>query len=203
MKKVVLSLGIISLFAVQAHAQILFSDNFSGDTAGFSVTSLVNWNLNSGANVDVLPFSGFDPYAGQGHGQYIDLNGTFATSATTLTTKNSISLVGSTKYGLSFDLGKNGIAFQSLRVRVTDGVTNLVDQTISDSNAYATFQNQLFTFDTSASSVNIIFDQSGPSSNGYIIDNVLFGVVPEPTTLALFGTMGLPLLALVRRRRNS
>ena len=202
MKKVVLSVGLISLFAVQAHAQVVFLDTFSADAQVLGATSLTNWSINSGANVDVIGTGFFDLYPGNNN--YIDLNGTNATAATTLTTRNTISLAGGSRYGFSFDLGKNQSASQTLRIRVTDGVTTFVDQTISDSLSYPAFVNQGFQFNTSSSSaVNIIFDQSGPSNAGYVIDNVRLSVIPEPTTLALVGSMGLPLLMLARRRRNA
>lgn len=216
MKKVFLSLGVVSLLAVQSHAQALFFDSFDTETQGLGRLSLTNWTItNPGvnlANVDVIgsiPSAFFDVYAGQGHGNYVDLDGTGTTVSTVLTNNTAFALVGGTKYTFVFDLGKNGSAAESMTARVFDATT-LTPFTLTPTGAIAgtgaipSFTQQVFTFTPSVTTTGkISFTQNNPAdSNGYIIDNVALGIIPEPTTLALALAMGLPFVIVSRRRRN-
>jgi hypothetical protein len=190
-----LAAGLFAALAPAATAQTIFTDSFNSEGNSTNYTSFLNWTVNRGS-VDVLNF-----YPGSGQG--VDMDGSTGAAAL-LVTKNAFNLAAG-NYTLSFDLGKNGSALESMTVRVGSVFTQL----LSDSLAYQTQVPTSFSFNVaSATTGTISFDHAGGDNQGYTIDNVSLvrnvvqTAAPEPGSLALLlplmGGMGMGM----RRRRK-
>lgn len=199
MKKLVVSLGSMLLLAGAGHAQ--FSDNFNATTTAIGTTTLAGWTV-TGGNIDIIGSSPSLLNLYPGNGNFIDLDGTVSPGSTTITS-NSFTLLDGVSYTLSFDLGKNGSASESMVVSILN--SSFTGATKADGIAYPTFVQQNYSF-TQVGTINnaqIRFASTGNDGGGYVIDNVrvALSTAPEPTTVALLGLVGLPFLGMIRRRK--
>lgn len=184
----------IALVAVpSAQAQTIFADNFNAEGNAFNYTGFANWNVNWGS-VDVVGF-----YVG--FGQSVDMDG--STGAAGLLVTKTILVLDPGTYTLSFALGKNGGAAESMTVRVGSAFS----QTFADALTYPTPVNQVLNFNiVSGTTGTISFDHAGGDNGGFVIDNVslvrnAITAAPEPGSLGLLlpvlGAVGM----LLRRRK--
>ena len=210
-----------------AFANILTNGDFSssppGNGCAAGVTSIPSWSVIHG-NIDVLSASPPNcpgAAAPSGSTYYVDLTGSFAEDGQNDvgTIAQSLSTAVGSEYNVSFYFGGN--SQWQYTSYPNDGpvksmealVNNLVVNTYSVNTAGASYTNaqwQLENFDFTAlspvttlsfSSLNGI---SSPSDYGAFLADVQVNKVPEPATLALFGTgvFGL-LLAVTRKKRRA
>ena len=185
-------------------------DNEHGGSGAINYTGFAKWTVTSGS-VDLLG-NGFNafPMNIPGHGLYIDMDGSTNQAGTMVS--HSISLDPG-DYVLSFDLtgshrDVDAMPFESVTARVISGAETLVDNLYSlkplepAEFTFATFT-ESFTI-SEPSTVQLVFFGSGKDNKGMILDNVVLGVVPEPSTFILtaIGLAWLIALKSSRGQRN-
>ena len=224
------ALATLSL-ALQAPAVTIFSDNFNSENggagflnygtpnqngdggAGVIATSFANWTVVSGG-VDLIPLAHpspaygttFDLTPGQGHGLYVDMEGT-GTGPGTITLKNAISL-GAGSYVLHYDMAGNQRegATDTVIISAQNGVPTTIATDTKTLTEFAPWTTYNIPFTLAApTTVNFVFQDAGAFDNiGNLLDNVRLddgtvGSVPDGgTTLSLLG-LGLVGLASLRR----
>ena len=224
------ALATLSL-ALQAPAVSIFSDNFNSENggagflnygtpnqngdggAGVIATSFANWTVVSGG-VDLIPLAHpspaygttFDLTPGQGHGLYVDMEGT-GTGPGTITLKNAISL-GAGSYVLHYDMAGNQRegATDTVIINAQNGVPTTIATDTKTLTEFAPWTTYNIPFTLAApTTVNFVFQDAGAFDNiGNLLDNVSLddgtvGSVPDGgTTLSLLG-LGLVGLASLRR----
>ena len=181
-------------FASNAGAAIIFQDDFEADTVlnhAFNGGSLTNWNITDGS-VDVVDY----PTSHLCSTKCIDLDGSTGNAGRIETISSFNLAIGG--YELSFDLSGNLRGGSGDTVHVTVG--SLLAETIT-SAPFDPMTHYAFGFTALApTTVTIVFDEDGGDNEGQLLDNVVLqSAVPEPMTLALFGS-GLIGLGLRRRR---
>lgn len=187
-------IGAFNLTTPAAQAQTIFFDTFNAETGALNYTNFANWNVARGS-VDTVGF-----YSGQGLS--VDMDGSSG-AAGLLTTKTAFNLAAG-DYTLSFGLGKNGSAAETMVV----SVGNVFSTTLSDSLAYPSLITQTYNFTIGTATTGVIsFDHRGGDNQGYVIDNVSLVranavAAPEPGSIALLLTAGIPMVGLVRRKKN-
>ena len=194
-------LAAAALFAGQASAANVLSDNFDSDGPG-----VFNWpgdltfaSTGTPGSVDLIgappPFFDLQP----GNGFYVDLDGTTGSNNDPAGQLTSNAAFGPGTYTLTFYLAGNlrDAPDQSTTVSLGD-----FSATLTPANTTA-FQLQSFTF-TTATGGNLVFTEHGPSDQqGNLLDTVNLNTgVPEPSTWAMmlvgFGGLG----GLLRSRRR-
>jgi hypothetical protein len=224
------ALATLSL-AMQAPAVTIFSDNFNSENggagflnygtpnqngdgaAGSITTTFANWTVVSGG-VDLIPLAvnsptygtKFDLTPGQGHGLYVDMEGT-GTGPGTITLKNAISL-GAGSYVFHYDMAGNQRegATDTVIINAQNGVPTTIATDTKTLTEFAPWTTYDLAFTLAApTTVNFIFKDAGDFDNiGNLLDNVRLddgtvGSVPDGgTTLSLLG-LGLVGLTSLRR----
>jgi VPDSG-CTERM motif len=224
------ALATLSL-AMQAPAVTIFSDTFDSENggagflnygtpnqngdggAGVITTSFAKWMVVSGG-VDLIPLAHpsptygntFDLTPGQGHGLYVDMEGT-GTGPGTITLKNAISL-GAGSYVLRYDMAGNQRegATDTVIINAQNGVPTTIATDTKTLTEFAPWTTYDIPFTLAApTTVNFVFQDAGAFDNiGNLLDNVRLddgtvGSVPDGgTTAALLG-LGLVGLASLRR----
>lgn len=171
---------------------VLFSDDFSGDTGGLTKTSLVNWNVLNGTNVDIGDFGG---QCSPGPQQCVDMQGSFGASSGDIETKLSFALGPAFNYSFFYTI--DNAAASSVRLRIGSAV-NVLLPTVS--GAYE------LQFTSLAQNATIrLTDESNPDNVGAYIGNIVLQSepvlepIPEPSTMLLLSG-GFAGLAFLRRR---
>ncbi len=190
---VAVALVAMGVWAGQASAGILLSDNFDTESLGLNYTGFANWT-GSGTNLVGPGFPGsFDLC--QGHGRCVDLG--------ILTSNEVFVLPPGGTFFISFDLGGAQRELGAL-VDVRFGALTLaqffVDSAETYRNVGLAFSNPL---DFPIMGPWSFRSDSINGAGGAILDNVLLltRVVPEPTTLALLG-VALAGLGFTRRKMH-
>jgi hypothetical protein len=188
--------ALLFLASIPGSAATLFSETWSGDSIGFGKTSLMNWTVLGGTNVDVL--SGFAGCTGN----CVDMDGSFGLSNGDIQTLDSFNFIAGHQYTISFTLSNNAFAGNGVRVRIG----SLYDQDFAapSPNAGFIYSDSFVAAATELAALRIT--STGPADNGGgVIDNILLtheaSAVPEPSSLALFGG-GVAALLAVRRLRS-
>lgn len=189
------------LFAGQAGASVLLSDNFNSETQALNYTGFANWNVTSGS-VDLIGTGFFDIYPGNGN--YVDLTGS-TNAGGTLTSKQDFSLAPGDSLKVQFDLGGRGVN------TVTDimfGNTKLATMDLAINDPLA--QHTLSITNTSGATMTgpLAFRSDTGGTKGAILDNVVLTQsaptpptsVSEPATTLLLA-LGLGVLGLKRQRK--
>jgi hypothetical protein len=200
------SLAVLAAFlagvalAQSAHAAVIFSDNFNGETQGLNYTGFSQWSVTVGS-VDAIGTGFYDFYPGNGN--YIDLNG--STNQNGQLTSNLV--FGAGTYTLSFLLGgsKGGDQGVDLPNSKTTLITlgNFSTSITLAPNAGLTSQS--FTFFTTGGDLVFTSLPGGNPNVGNILDNVQVSSVPEASTwiMMLIGFAGLGLITYRRTRKLS
>jgi hypothetical protein len=189
-----------------ADAAVVFSDNFDSENGGvgtLNYTGFAQWTVTLGT-VDLIGNGYYDfPPVTDGHGLYVDMDGSSSQAGTMV----SLNLpLGPGSYVLSYELAGNqrGGPDDTVTASVEVGVSPAHVITLASSDPFATFSDN-FTL-TTAQTVNIQFAASGGDNIGILLDNVkLESVVPEPTTIVVWGLLGGLGLAVgyFRRKRSA
>jgi hypothetical protein len=102
---------------------------------------------------------------------------------------------GAGKYTLSFDLGGNARGAPAQTTEVFLGSTLVASLTLNSDSPLT-----LYTFTTTTTGGNLVFDELGPSNQqGNILDNVTMNSVPEPASWAMM-LLGLGAIGATLRR---
>jgi hypothetical protein len=219
------TLATLSL-VMQASAVTIFSDTFdsehggvgflnygtpnqNGDGAAGAITTFfANWMVVSGG-VDLIPLSvasptygtKFDLTPGQGHGLYVDMEGT-GTGPGTITLKNAISL-GAGSYVLHYDMAGNQRegATDTVIINAQNGVPTTIATDTKTLTEFAPWTTYNIPFTLAApTTVNFVFKDAGDFDNiGNLLDNVRLddgtvGSVPDGG--ATIGLLGLALIGI-------
>ena len=187
---------VLACWTLPAHgATILFQEDFTADTAGLAKTTLVNWNLLNGSNIDVGSFSA------QCSGNCVDTQGSGGNPNSDIETKSSFALVAGPTYTISFSFGNTG-GDNMVRLRIGTAFDQTFDTLTTPLGTVTA------TFTATTQSATIRFTDLGPADNvGATLDNIVLssnaGVsgVPEPSTVGLIG-LGLTALAWARRHQS-
>ncbi len=197
---------LVAATASQAsYAGVVLNDNFDGSTP-----DQLNWKGDllftstspPGANssVDLIGAGGaFDFFFGQGHGSYVDLDGSSGNGNNPAGQLTSTGTFGPGLYTLTFDLAGNRRGATDQTTVVTLGSTAVAS--ITDASGVG-FTSYSFTFTTTGG--QLVFTELGPSDQqGNILDNVVLTAVPEPSTWAMMvlGFAGVGFMAY-RRKQN-
>ncbi|MEO0634028.1 MAG: VPLPA-CTERM sorting domain-containing protein [Pseudomonadota bacterium] len=198
-----------AVLAVAGHSAVaatttVFQDDFQADDTGgtgFSTTtSLTNWTVVGGGNVDILPSAGSFPGCVD---TCIDLDGSFNSTPARLETLAAFSFVTGTTYTLTLDIpgGQQADPF-------TFGILGGPTQSVS---GYMAPLSPVLSFTAGADFAAGLFiqmDTSVSNNLGPWLDTVtLTARTPDPGTIPLPAGMWLLLSALgagvvVRRRRG-
>lgn len=186
--------------STQVNAVTVFTDNFNtenGGTPALNYAGFANWTISAGT-VDLIGSgsggTAFNLYPG--NGLYVDLDG--STGNAGVMTSSAIA-VAPGNYELSFLLGGNarGGPNDTVNLSVNTGfggqIYNLAS---SDPLALRTYA---FTV-TSATSINLVFENLGNDNVGAILDNVRLNTVPEGGQTAMLFALGLTALGWARKR---
>jgi hypothetical protein len=197
---------------------ILLEDNFNTENGGAPALNFANfgqWNVTRGT-VDLIGPGLYDFYAGQGHGLYVDLDGSRLQGGR-LESKAAFDLAPG-NYELQFDIANNGgplgLDLNLARVSVGDVYNEfLIRMGFPNPRAFTTVTRGITV--AAATSGRLVFDQFGGDDWGIIIDNVRLRQLtpgtseppvrvtstPAPGALVLAVT-GLPLLVGYGWRRK-
>ena len=190
---------LVAATASQAsYAGVVLNDNFDGSTP-----DQLNWKGDllftstspPGANssVDLIGAGGaFDFFFGQGHGSYVDLDGSSGYGNDPAGQLTSIATFGPGQYTLTFDLAGNrrGAADQTTKITLGSTVVDL----LTDASGVG-FKSYSYTFTTTGG--QLVFTELGPSDQqGNLLDNVVLAAVPEASTwsMMILGFLGLGFL---------
>ncbi len=178
-----------------AQAQVIFSDNFNGNTPGLDQTP-TGWTV-TGGTVDIIGDNTSWDFFPHGHGYYIDLDGTTKSAGLM---SQGFSLVAGTPYVASFELAGNQRGAGDDTVSVNFGSAS-GNWTLGQSDGWATYS---LSFTPGSSGVyNLLFQNSQHGDDiGALLDNVVITAVPEPESWALM-LAGLGVLVASGRRRLS
>jgi len=176
---------------------VLFVDDFSGDSGGLAKTSLVNWNVLNGTNVDIGDFGAL---CSAGASSCVDTQGSGGNSSGDIETKSSFALSSGFNYTFSYTANNTGASTVRIRIgSAVDALVPAVDGTYS------------IPFVTTAQSATIRITDQGPADNvGVYLGHIslsadpVTGAVPEPSTFVLFaaGIVGLATVSRKTRRVN-
>jgi hypothetical protein len=197
------ALLISGLFASQAGASVIFSDDFEGVTSGGSILNWnggSNWDVMAGT-VDLVRSGEYGITCAGGGGYCVDMDGS-TRQAGDLVSIN-VGPLGPGTYTLSYDLSGNqrSLGFTDTVVAYVEfGVMNWSQSLVW--NAGWTSYSRTFTLSALTTPVYLRFAATGGDNIGMLLDNVRLEStsVPEPGTLALLG-LGLAGVGLSRRRR--
>jgi hypothetical protein len=184
MKKICLLLALVALNS--SAASIVFQDNWSGDTGGLAKTTLVNWTVLAGRNVDIGDFGALCSTGAQ---QCLDTQGSGGNPNADISTISSFALSPGFTYTLAFTLDNAGASTGTISVGTA------FSQAIGASGGSLSFN---FTSTSQNAQIRIV-DTGAADNVGLYIGNIVLSSnpitagVPEPST---FGLAGLALLAL-------
>jgi hypothetical protein len=195
--KTLLVAGAIAL-ASQASAVVIFSDNFNGENGGNGVLNyagFANWTISDGT-VDLIGLGFIDLIPG--NGLYVDLDGSTGNAGVM------------TSIGIAVTPGDYVLTF--LLAGSQRGDTNQVGVNIPGftSDAYTLASNAPFALRTlpftvgSATTINLVFANSGGDNLGALLDNVQLerrdvAGVPDGGLTAILLGMGMIALGWGRR----
>ncbi len=213
------------IFSTPAFANLLANGDFSvsppGNGCAAGVTSIPGWSVTSG-NIDLLSASPPNcpgAAAPDGTTYYVDLTGSFAEDGQSDvgTIAQSFSTVVGSSYHVSFYFGGNSQwqytgypndgPVKSMAALLDGSLMNTYSvDTAGASYTNAQWQLEDFNF-TALSPVTTLSFASlngigSPSDYGAFLADVQVDSVPEPASLALFGTGILGLLVVSKRRRQ-
>ena len=200
MKKATLALiGFLALCVTSAPAAAapIFSDNFEAEDLGLNEADLINWTISEGT-IDVVGTGSFDSLcAGSpSPGRCVDLDGSSSNAGRIET--SSLALAPG-MYELIFWVSGSQRG-DTNTVSVTLGSLAL-DLTLASSVPWTRF---VLDYLSTGETTTLAFSHAGGDNLGILLDNVELSsegdaaAVPEPASLALFGTGAL--MALRRRR---
>ncbi len=223
-KRIWLAASLLALSG-SANAAVVFSDNFEGDAAGLSLTTLQNFKVTDGVTVDVVSPATAGGYGMSVTSKVVDLDGT--PGPATITSKDAFSFAAGDLVTLTFDLSGsqrgNGINDFSALVLFTSAtsysgllVNNgsaIVGPTSGSASslimtstvaANDPFVSRSFSFTAlDAGSLKIAFGTTSHDNVGPLLDNVVLDIapVPEPASWALM-IGGFALAGASMRRRK-
>jgi hypothetical protein len=149
---------------------VLFLDDFNSDSQGNCVTSLTNWTLQTGGNVDVFAFTGAS-------GNAVDLDGSpnicGGNGVPLVSLKTPITIVAGRTYTACFRIGTNPSPFNPTQpdvntVTVNFGpVSNNYTKLASQAGSYTT--ESLSFVATANGTAQLTFQEVGPSDRGGVV----------------------------------
>ncbi len=207
MKRLLCVFALAMMLCGQASASIVFSDDFNAYNSGTGVLNFTgfasNWTVTAGT-VDLIGNPGFwdFPPVSNGHGLYIDMDGSTGVPGT-LTSKSIAVSPG--VYTLSYELAgsqRNDVS-NAVIAAVPGFTSNTV--TLASTAAFTAFTNQFTVL--APTTINITFAGQGPGDNiGLLLDNVKLQMapVPEPAAMAVWSLLGTAALGCCwwRRRKS-
>jgi hypothetical protein len=193
MKRVILPLVAAALLSIlPASAAVIFSEDFSGDSSGLTKTTLVNWNVLNGTNVDIGEFGAL---CSPGPQQCVDMQGSGGNSSGDIETKSAFALGPGFNYTFAYTADNAGNSTVRLRIGTA------VDQIIATGNGSFTIN---FTAEAQNATIRLT-DTSSPDNVGTYLGNIVLSsdvatsAIPEPSTFILLGA-GITGFVAVRRR---
>ena len=184
-------LGCASGFSANA-SNLVFADNFDGNTVGLNKAP-TGWTVTDGT-VDIIG-AGYIDFL-QGHGYYIDLDGS-TNNAGVMST--SLALIAGLTYTAEFSLAGNQRNGSTESVAVSFGDASLI-YALPSSQAFATYS--LVFSPAISGSYALSFSNAGGDNVGALLDDVRVTAVPEPKSLELLLAGGLVVVGAVARRRD-
>lgn len=189
----------LALFAGQASAAVVLSDDFNADAQGLNSPGDATFlSTASPGSIDIIGTGFFDLQPGNGN--YVDLDGSSGSGHNPAGQLTSIATFGPGSYTLTFDLAGNlrGAAPQTTTVSLGS-----FSQVFAPANTDG-FGTQTIHFHTTTGG-SLVFTEGGPSDQqGNLLDNItLTSGIPEPASWALFVVGFACLGGLLRARRRA
>ena len=189
-----------------AHAGVILFDNFDSQAP-----DQLNWpgdnvftsipppgNVTNLPSVDLIGFGGgFDFLIDQGHGSYVDLDGSTGSGISPAGQLDSVATFPAGSYTLSFLLGGNARGAPDKTTDVFLGSDLIASLPLTSD---VPLSPHTYSFTTTGGKLSFV--ERGPSDQqGNVLDDVTLSA-PEPATLGLLGTglFGLGFIARFRRR---
>jgi len=194
----ILAILVLAFCSLPAMGGIIFSEDFSGDSGGLAKTSLTNWNVLSGSNVDVGAFGGL---CGPSPAQCIDTQGTGGNSDADIQTKSTFAVGPGFTYDFAFTL-TNGGGSNSFLLTIGSFSTLISTPAYSDGA-----HDVSFTLASNPNATIRITDQGPADSVGIYVGQIVFSStantsVPEPATIGIVGVTLIGLAAFRLRQRQ-
>jgi PEP-CTERM motif len=188
---------LIGAALVPVQGATLFTDDFSADGSGLGKTTLVNWNVLNGSNVDVANFAAS---CGPSPAQCIDTQGTGGNPSGDIETKSTFALAPGFSYDFHFTMVNSG-GTNSFLVTIGN-FSQTINTTTSPNGTY----DLVFTSTSVPAATIRITDQGPPDNVGVFLGHISLTstatAVPEPGTIALTG-LAAGLLLVIRRRKTA